>query len=210
MTYRFDKIPPPPKTDIFQEQYRWNYRVFELLNGVVKLLATEVEVTPIDSITATDVQGAVEQLITLTEAHKTRHQNGGADEISVAGLSGLLADSQTPLDHASSHQNDGDDEISVAGLSGELADDQPPKAHGNEKHSSTFEDTANKDDANGYAGLNASSRVAKGVDTTDDLVVDSATKGLVLKDTQGTPHYWRVTVNTSGALVISDLGTSKP
>lgn len=31
--------------------------------------------------------------------------------------------------HASSHENGGTDEISVAGLSGELADDQPPKAH---------------------------------------------------------------------------------
>jgi len=31
--------------------------------------------------------------------------------------------------HAASHQNAGGDEISVAGLSGELADDQNPKAH---------------------------------------------------------------------------------
>lgn len=31
--------------------------------------------------------------------------------------------------HASRHENTGADEISVAGLSGELADDQPPKAH---------------------------------------------------------------------------------
>lgn len=31
--------------------------------------------------------------------------------------------------HAASHENTGDDEISVAGLSGELADAQPPKAH---------------------------------------------------------------------------------
>ena len=30
------------------------------------------------------------------DAHKTRHQNGGADEITVAGLSGLLADVQNP------------------------------------------------------------------------------------------------------------------
>lgn len=31
--------------------------------------------------------------------HRTRHENGGADEISVTGLSGLLADAQTPLAH---------------------------------------------------------------------------------------------------------------
>jgi len=32
-------------------------------------------------------------------------------------------------DHSALHENVGADEISVAGLSGELADDQPPKAH---------------------------------------------------------------------------------
>ena len=34
-----------------------------------------------------------------------------------------------PQAHDTSHENGGGDEISVAGLSGELADDQPPKAH---------------------------------------------------------------------------------
>jgi hypothetical protein len=53
------------------------------------------------------------------KAHKTSHQDGGADEISVAGLSGLLADGQTPLAHKTSHQDGGSDEISLAGLDGE-------------------------------------------------------------------------------------------
>lgn len=68
-------------------------------------------------------------------AHASLHENAGADEISVAGLSGLLADDQhvldaevlavaAALDHASRHENAGADEISVAGLSGLLADDQ--------------------------------------------------------------------------------------
>lgn len=61
--------------------------------------------------------------------HHALHENGGADEISVLGLSGLLADAQTPLTHAASHQNGGADEISVAGLSGLLADAQIPAAH---------------------------------------------------------------------------------
>jgi len=58
--------------------------------------------------------------------HAATHENGGADEISVLGLSGLLADGQTPLAHAASHQNGGTDELNVAGLNGQLADDQPP------------------------------------------------------------------------------------
>ena len=61
--------------------------------------------------------------------HASTHQNGGADEISVAGLSGLLADAQTPLGHGASHANGGSDEISVAGLSGLLADAQTPLSH---------------------------------------------------------------------------------
>lgn len=43
----------------------------------------------------------------------------------------------------------------------------------------------------------------------DHTVLD-ATKGLVLKDTQAIPHYWRVTVSNVGALVVTDLGTSAP
>jgi hypothetical protein len=53
-------------------------------------------------------------------------------------------------------------------------------------------------------------RSSRGVDTSDDLIVDDATQGLVLKDTQGTPHYWRITVDNTGTLVITDLGTTKP
>ena len=51
-------------------------------------------------------------------AHAASHQNAGADEISVLGLSGLLGDSQTPLGHHASHENGGSDELSLAGLGG--------------------------------------------------------------------------------------------
>jgi len=61
--------------------------------------------------------------------HKTSHQDGGSDEVSVAGLSGLLADGQTPLAHKTSHQDGGADEMSVAGLNGELAGLQKVKDH---------------------------------------------------------------------------------
>lgn len=45
--------------------------------------------------------------------HKVRHENNGSDEISVAGLSGLLADGQTPLTHATSHKSGGSDNIKL-------------------------------------------------------------------------------------------------
>jgi len=44
------------------------------------------------------IEAALNAVRRLVGVHKTRHQNSGADEISVAGLSGLLADDQHVLD----------------------------------------------------------------------------------------------------------------
>ena len=46
--------------------------------------------------------------------HASTHEDGGADEISVAGLSGLLADGQTALAHASTHASAGSDPVSLS------------------------------------------------------------------------------------------------
>lgn len=83
---------------------------------------------------------AINANTTAPPAHKTSHQDGGTDEISVAALSGLLADSQNPLAHKASHQDGGGDEISVAALSGLLADGQNPLSHSNTAHSNALHD----------------------------------------------------------------------
>ena len=57
-------------------------------------------------------------------------------------------------------------------------------------------------------GTSGQNRWGKGVDTTDDVIIDSTTSGLVLLDSAG--HYWRVTVSTLGELITTDLGTVKP
>jgi len=44
------------------------------------------------------IQTALNALRALLLTHNTRHENGGADEVSVVGLSGLLADDQHVLD----------------------------------------------------------------------------------------------------------------
>lgn len=64
------------------------------------------------------------------------------------------------------------------------------------------------DQANGYAGLNASSRTTKGVIAADDVIVDSDTKGLVLKSPN--LHYWRATIDNAGSVTWTDLGTTPP
>lgn len=49
-------------------------------------------------------------------AHAADHQNGGADEVNVAGLSGELADNQPPKTHTASHQSGGGDAIKLDDL----------------------------------------------------------------------------------------------
>lgn len=53
-----------------------------------------------------DLQAPIRAEITAVEsslgAHAAQHQNGGSDEISIAGLSGLAADPQTPAAHVHS------------------------------------------------------------------------------------------------------------
>lgn len=46
-------------------------------------------------------------------AHADTHEDGGSDEISVAGLSGELADPQPPKTHASEHEPGGSDTMAV-------------------------------------------------------------------------------------------------
>ena len=136
---------------------------------------------------AVPIAGADGKLaVAFVPSHASTHQDGGSDEMSVAGLSGLLADGQTPLAHAASHNPGGSDALTG------------------------YEVTSAKNAASGYAGLSSASRITKGVITTDDVIVDLATKGLVLKDAAGTPHYWRVTISTLGVLTTTDLGTSPP
>jgi len=52
-------------------------------------------------------------------------------------LTDVTPDQHHTEDHAARHQDGGDDEVNVAGLSGQLVDDQPPLAHalGGAKHS---------------------------------------------------------------------------
>jgi hypothetical protein len=51
--------------------------------------------------TAAHVQGSLEELDNLLDDHSSRHEDGGADEISIQGLSGTPAALQTHLDDTS-------------------------------------------------------------------------------------------------------------
>ena len=59
-----------------------------------KGVATATQIAKLDGIaTGADVTGS-----NAPQAHKTSHENGGGDEVSLVGLSGLLADDQHVLD----------------------------------------------------------------------------------------------------------------
>lgn len=62
------------------------------------------------------IQEDIDALETAPPAHSASHQNAGSDEISVAGLSGELADPQTPLAHKTSHESGGSDELKLDNL----------------------------------------------------------------------------------------------
>jgi hypothetical protein len=57
-------------------------------------------------------------------AHHGTHEDTGSDEIDVTGLSGLLADEQTPLAHAASHEAGGADEIALLSETPQTLTDQ--------------------------------------------------------------------------------------
>jgi len=106
-------------------------------------------------------------------AHAASHQDGGSDEISVAGLLGLLATAQNPVNHAASHQNGAGDEISVAGLSGELADAQTPKTHA----ASHISGDAIQNATASQNGLATSTQIAK----LDSITIPSLTDNRMVK-----------------------------
>lgn len=136
-----DFMPPAPADDTYFVLFDGNAANALVPDGIAIHLGSmyfDVKPAPLGPIPA---------------GHAVTHEDTGIDEVDVTGLSGLLADPQTPILHHLEHETGGSDEINVTNLAGELADDQPPKAHGNPAHTSTFEDQANKGAAGGYCGL---------------------------------------------------------
>lgn len=76
------------------------------------------EITPISAANLDQMDQGIKDNASLLDNHSTRHEDGGADELSVQGLSGLLADRQNPTNHAGRHEDEGVDEINLSGLTG--------------------------------------------------------------------------------------------
>ena len=64
-----------------------------------------------------EMQDIINLVNSSLAAHASSHEDGGSDEINVTGLSGELADPQTPKTHASTHKAGGSDEIPLDELS---------------------------------------------------------------------------------------------
>ncbi len=106
--------------------------------------------------------------------HSTRHEDAGGDEISVIGLSGLLADDQHVIDSEvlavaanTSHT------IATTGIHG--------------AGTSSIEITANKGIASGYASLNGSSLV---VENPANATATPTASKIAIADTAGSLNSW--------------------
>lgn len=53
-------------------------------------------------------------------------------------------------------------------------------------------------------------QIDKVLTLSDDVRVDNGAGGLILKDNQATPHYWRVKISNVGVLTTTDIGTTLP
>jgi hypothetical protein len=60
-----------------------------------------------------------------------------------------------------------------------------------------------------FAGIiNTDNRLSLGVDTTDYIIIDETTKGLVMKSPSGT--YFKLQISDAGVISWTNLGTTKP
>lgn len=92
-------------------------------------------------------------------SHNTTHQNGGADEINIGGLSGVLAEPQTPIAHAAQHVN-GNDVIPNAGANaGLLSASDKSKLDGVQSGATANDTDANLKNRANHTGTQAQSTI---------------------------------------------------
>lgn len=190
MTFRSDKLPPPPKTEGWRELYRWLYRVFEMLNGIIEIVSYQLRVEKgvVSGYAALDTTGKIPDA--QIPAAITRDAEAAAAYAPIA----------KGVTNGDAHDHAGGDgaQVDHAGLANLTAGDPHTQ----------YQREIEKDAASGYAGLNAASRITKGTITTDDVIVNDATKGPVVIDTV-TGNYFRLSV-ASGVVVATDIGASPP
>lgn len=91
--------------------------------------------------------------------HNTTHQNGGADELNVGGLSGVLAEPQTPIAHAAQHVT-GNDVIPNAGANpGLMSSSDKSKLDGVQSGATVNDTDANLKNRANHTGTQAQSTV---------------------------------------------------
>jgi hypothetical protein len=85
-------------TEVSATDGRWSFPAAVRVGNYLEVASGGAEITgTLNVIGSITVSGTVDGVDVAD--HSARHENGGADEISVEGLSGLLADAQTPLAH---------------------------------------------------------------------------------------------------------------
>lgn len=134
-----------------------------------------------------DYKADIANVVVTPTAHATSHQNGGADEISVAGLSGELADPQPPKDHdhagnklaqANTHESPDTDTAPTA-LHHTLGTDANQAAAGND---SRLSDERVPTAAGIAAKVNGATAKGSFADNDEVALVDSADSNALKKN----------------------------
>jgi len=124
-----------------------------------------IQATLIADADITSVEGVFLTLANVPSAtlpaHASTHENGGADEIDVTGLSGVLADPQPVDDHNTTHVHDGTDELDGDAIDISYAPYNYPRIVV-PSESSSLEELASH-----FAGINAKFSVFGGLTTLD-------------------------------------------
>jgi hypothetical protein len=132
--------------------------------------------------------------------HSSTHENGGADEISVSGLSGVLADPQTPALHSSTHASGGTDPVNHDTLTNFVA---------NEHMDQSAVCITGGEGLSGGGDITTSRALDLDVNGLPvDTVFDYATDFMVVYDTSAGAHRKSLIENLFGSLVINTFEAS--
>lgn len=153
---------------------------------VCKFQLSSITTATTRTLTVPDASGTI---MLVGDAHKTSHENGGADEISVSGLSGVLADPQPPIIGATGT-------TAVAGNDARLTDARAPTAH-----ASTH--------TNGTDDIQNATAIQKGLATAAQITkLDGIATGATANSSDATLLARANHTGTQAAATISDFSST--
>lgn len=183
--------------DVFNDE---NFQIYDGADPTKTLMfqLSGISAGTTRTLTAPDASGTIALVGAAPTAHAASHENGGSDEINVAGLSGVLADPQLPIIGATST-------TAVAGDDARLTNARTPTAHA-ATHVNGTDDIQNA--TAGQKGLATAAQITKldgveaGADVTDAANVAAAGALMTASLGTGVGAALAVNIGSAGAPVL--------